>query len=1454
MFQKGNTMLQEPRDIWNDALNVEGISFPVQVSLASTRTYSKFGLIERGYVIELKDSFGGHFGASREDTAHDITEDAVDKIFKEIIDSVVQKEKLSGRDLIMVELRSEDPPYMWQSNIGPLSQLNIKDIIHQITHHLRYDKEVRFLEGFKIIISTRKAPAGGGHSSQSVVLLDDLLTVKNCLVDVGLHVKAPLCLPASLVLLQTLEKTKIKNTGTFWAGIKQGALKLCLDAEVSPDMTCTYQDVVRFENFLQRRIFVYVWEQGFGIDKRYKGNQNFYNRNDWKKQALPLYIFHDVQAEHYYAISNIRALFSSSQSSFCHLCQKPHSEGDSHVCNKCCQKCGQFKCNAKGKATVKITCSECSKTFATDECYKAHRAVEVGRKFSLCDVAKLCPECGHSLRGLRNIKKHECHVTKCINCKQKMATEQIYSHRCSIQQKQLLEPSTKYIFFDIECSQDYSKSSSVHEPNLIIAQTYDGEEPSSEAEPQTVIFGLFPKKRVEEKVPQLAKFYTECKDSDEVVGAFCRWLLKDHDGYTVLAHNARGYDLQFIYGWLLMNSDSDISKHLLHGDSEEEEEDGKKKAPKRTRPPLSATFVGTSILFMEIKKKGTHIRFIDSYSFTQRKLKEFPETFGLTEAKKGYFPHFFNKPENYAYKGPYPDSRLYGCNTMSMKDRDEFAEWYQERKVRERKDEDREPELFDFLPELILYCLSDVDILRRGCIMFRQSLMDLFKMDPFQYMTLAQSAFALYRSTFMPKDSMAVIEERHHSDNQSGQAIEWMEYLMEKDPSLRIQHAWNSVSEKVIESGGKKYKADGYDGKTNTVYEYNGCMWHGCPKCHTDKNKINPYKGKTMGEIYEETMVREAAIRKAGYKMIICWSHDWVGKWGQSGLRRDLLKAKDPTLTRVLASDVRLRGPPNIRESLHGGRTNVISHLHRFHGKKGREVGKYADVNSMYPAVLYFDIFPVGHPELLRFGDKLMTEENILNDTLFGVFRCKVSPPRGLTHAVLPVFMNEKLHYTLCRTCAMMNNQNRCTHNKEERSLTHTWETPELKLALEEGYKIDVFYSGYQWPKERRTKTLFQGYISAFTKVKQESSGWPKEVKTQEQKDQYIKDYYEETKVQDVDGKVSGILLEESKISKNKGLRAIAKLYLNSLWGKISQRGEYPSTRLLRNQTEFDDWVFDDKYHDKHIEFRNDHVIEVSYKNSDNRHKTNFNINPAIGAFTTSYARVRLYAALKTLGDQVLGYDTDSVFYAYDVDNPEHKDLGSSEALGAFKDELEGDYMVDCWIAGGPKNYWFRLNTGEEKMRLKGFSLNYRSSKQLNYLSMLQVIIGTRENVNVVNKGQFVKSRKKKTVSSVDTEKLYSYVYSKAHVIDDRKTAALFQKTEDVAFDEEQELIPEISKEELELHIATKKKEELMKKEDKAAYDLLIKERQKKKLETSQLKDEASWGYIHDINTLPFGY
>jgi hypothetical protein len=72
---------------------------------------------------------------------------------------------------------------------------------------------------------------------------------------------------------------------------------------------------------------------------------------------------------------------------------------------------------------------------------------------------------------------------------------------------------------------------------------------------------------------------------------------------------------------------------------------------------------------------------------------------------------------------------------------------------------------------------------------------------------------------------------------------------------------------------------------------------------------------------------------------------------------------------------------------------------------------------------------------------------------------------------------------------------------------------------------------------------LFAEYVNMFLKLKQESSGYPSWVQCEEQKDEYIKDYR----------RAEGIALDKASISKNLGQRTLAKLKLNSMWGKWAQ-------------------------------------------------------------------------------------------------------------------------------------------------------------------------------------------------------------------------------------------------------------------------------------------------------------
>ena len=127
---------------------------------------------------------------------------------------------------------------------------------------------------------------------------------------------------------------------------------------------------------------------------------------------------------------------------------------------------------------------------------------------------------------------------------------------------------------------------------------------------------------------------------------------------------------------------------------------------------------------------------------------------------------------------------------------------------------------------------------------------------------------------------------------------------------------------------------------------------------------------------------------------------------------------------------------------------------------------------------------------------------------------------------------------------------NVCNHNVSERSWVGTYVSEELFLALDRGYKILDLMEIWQF---ERSDTLFRDYINYFLKMKVESSGYPRDVVTLEEKEKYIQDFKDR----------EGISLDPSNIKKNPGMRTLAKLQLNNLWGKFGQNNDKINTKNL---------------------------------------------------------------------------------------------------------------------------------------------------------------------------------------------------------------------------------------------------------------------------------------------------
>ena len=89
--------------------------------------------------------------------------------------------------------------------------------------------------------------------------------------------------------------------------------------------------------------------------------------------------------------------------------------------------------------------------------------------------------------------------------------------------------------------------------------------------------------------------------------------------------------------------------------------------------------------------------------------------------------------------------------------------------------------------------------------------------------------------------------------------------------------------------------------------------------------------------------------------------------------------------------------------------------------------------------------------------------------------------------------------------------------------------------------------------KKHKREDCSVNTLIRFLKVKQEASGWPSWCVTSNDRERYISEY----------AASEGIELDANKINYNPGLRALAKLMLNSFWGKFGQRSDMEKTEVV---------------------------------------------------------------------------------------------------------------------------------------------------------------------------------------------------------------------------------------------------------------------------------------------------
>ncbi|VEN56957.1 unnamed protein product [Callosobruchus maculatus] len=890
-------------------------------------------------------------------------------------------------------------------------------------------------------------------------------------------------------------------------------------------------------------------------------------------------------------------------------------------------------------------------------------------QYRICEKIRRCEEC---FKIVPTNRLHTCGEVFCKICNKQNPS----GHLCYIQQytKAPRVDDFLFIFYDLETTQEVSRQ------EVLPRNDKEGIVTSFLHEPNLCVLNQRCFSCIKEQqlyYCQTCGFRQKIFCDNEVIPTLMNHVLQIRKNFKhvfVIAHNGGGFDHQFVLNYILTSTD--FTPDLI--------------------------MRGTKLISMTVG----NVKFLDSLNYFNMALSKLPKAFGFAELSKGYFPHLFNCSANKNYVGPIPALEFYNPdNLKDEKARNELLKWHSEMVAQNY--------VFDFQNEITQYCVSDVDILTQSCLKFREMLIEETGVCPFmEAVTIASACNIVYRRNFLKPNTIGIIPKGGYRmrNNQSTLAIKWL-VLEEKSRNINIQHAAKGEEARV---GG--VKVDGYSPDTKQIFEFEGCYYHGCSQCFTHQRDI-PLKEEpteTLNSRYEATMVKNARLKSLGFEVIVMWECEFKRQLAENAELRDYAE-NHPFV---------LHEPLDPRDSFYGGRTGNCCEYYKI---KGNEKIKYVDVCSLYPWVCKYGKFPVGHPKVF-----VGKECPALTNTS-GLVKCKVLPPTDLLHPVLPLKMNNRLMFLLCRQCGENLNGEECVHSEDERALSGTWVVEEVVKAVEMGYKlIEVYevwaYDTVQFKKDAE-EGLFTAMMNKFIKVKQESSGWPQACQSQTERDRYIEQFFER----------EDILLEFSKIVDNPGLRSLAKLILNSFWGKFGQRENQPKTSIINEPSDFFNLMSCPSKHINTVLPVNENTLIVNWEYREEAYDSLTTVNVVVAAFVTAQARMKLYSYLEVLQERCLYYDTDSCIY---VSRPGESDIPTGDFIGDMTDELEkdgaGSYITE-FVSGGPKNYSYKLwstrdQTFKTVCKVKGISLTYEASRIINFDTIKDMVLNIDEPIYVMSK------------------------------------------------------------------------------------------------------------------------
>jgi len=185
-------------------------------------------------------------------------------------------------------------------------------------------------------------------------------------------------------------------------------------------------------------------------------------------------------------------------------------------------------------------------------------------------------------------------------------------------------------------------------------------------------------------------------------------MIRKYDNYKIYIHNLSGFDANFL---LKILANLGIIKPVIHHDK---------------------------IISINFKYNGYEVTFRDSQQLLIGSLRSLAFAFSV-EVLKYIFPYSFVNENRLKYNGHVPEFKYF--DKVSKKDYQDYLNSFSGK-------------TWNLEAETIKYCVMDCISLHQVMIKFSEMIFNLFEIDINKYPTLSSLAFAIFRTKFMPENTI----------------------------------------------------------------------------------------------------------------------------------------------------------------------------------------------------------------------------------------------------------------------------------------------------------------------------------------------------------------------------------------------------------------------------------------------------------------------------------------------------------------------------------------------------------------------------------------------------------------------------------------------------------------------------------------------------------------------------